>query len=44
MRSPFVIATLGIAVAGGSLNANASVPLPIIEQTSGVSSLAPILN
>jgi S1-C subfamily serine protease len=34
---------LGLAVAAGNIEANASVPLPIIEQTSGVTSLAPVL-
>jgi serine protease DegQ len=39
----FLAATLGLAIAGGNVSANASVPLPIIEQASGVSSLAPLL-
>jgi S1-C subfamily serine protease len=43
MRRLFGMVTLGLAVATGGVNANASVPLPIIEQTSGVSSLAPLL-
>lgn len=43
MRAPFIAAALGFAIAGGSVNANASVPLPLIAQTSGVSSLAPVL-
>jgi S1-C subfamily serine protease len=34
---------LGLAVAAGNIEANASVPLPVIQQTSGVSSLAPLL-
>lgn len=44
MRWLFAIATLAVAVAGGIVNANASVPLPVIEQTSGGAvSLAAIL-
>jgi S1-C subfamily serine protease len=43
MRTIFLAAALSVAVAGGSVNANASVPLPVIEQASGVSSLAPVL-
>lgn len=43
MRAIFLATALGLAIAGGSVNANASVPLPVIEQASGVSSLAPIL-
>ena len=43
MRRLLGMVTLGLAVAIGGANANASVPLPIIEQTSGVSSLAPLL-
>ena len=35
--------TLGLAVAGGTFDANASVPLPIVEQASGAASLAPLL-
>jgi serine protease DegQ len=34
---------LGLAVAAGNIEANASVPLPVIQQTSGVASLAPLL-
>jgi S1-C subfamily serine protease len=41
MRAIFLATALGLAVAGGSVNA--SVPLPVIEQASGVSSLAPTL-
>jgi S1-C subfamily serine protease len=43
MRTIFLAAALSLAVAGGSVNANASVPLPVIEQASGISSLAPVL-
>jgi serine protease DegQ len=43
MRALFLIAVLGLGIAGGSVRAHASVPLPIIQQASGVSSLAPIL-
>jgi S1-C subfamily serine protease len=43
MRLLFGMAALGLAVAVEGVSANASVPLPIIEQTSGVSSLAPLL-
>lgn len=43
MRAMFIAAALGSAILGGSVNADASVPLPVIEQASGVSSLAPIL-
>jgi len=43
MRRLLGMAALGLAVATGGVNANASVPLPIIEQTSGISSLAPLL-
>jgi len=35
--------TLGLSVACGNVNANASVPLPVIEQASGIASLAPLL-
>jgi S1-C subfamily serine protease len=43
MRALFLTALLGVAIGGGSVHANASVPLPVIQQASGVSSLAPIL-
>jgi serine protease DegQ len=43
MRAIFLAVALGLAVAGGNASANASVPLPVIEQASGVSSLAPLL-
>jgi S1-C subfamily serine protease len=43
MRAIFLATALAFAVAGGSVNANASVPLPVIEQASGVASLAPVL-
>jgi len=35
--------TLGLAIVGGSVGADASVPLPLVEQASGVLSLAPVL-
>jgi len=35
--------TLGLALASGNIDANASVPLPMIEQASGTPSLAPLL-
>jgi len=34
---------LGLTVAAGGIEANASVPLPVIQQASGVASLAPLL-
>ena len=43
MRRLLGMVALGLAVAAGNIEANASVPLPIIAQTSGVSSLAPLL-
>jgi serine protease DegQ len=43
MRRLLGMVALGFAVAAGNIEANASVPLPIIAQTSGVSSLAPLL-
>ncbi len=43
MRRLLGMVTFGLAVATGGVNANASVPLPIFEQASGVSSLAPLL-
>jgi S1-C subfamily serine protease len=44
MRTLFLAAALlGFMSAGGSVNANASVPLPVLAQASGVSSLAPVL-
>jgi serine protease DegQ len=43
MRLLLGMVALGLAVAAGGMNANASVPLPILEQTSGASSLAPLL-
>jgi S1-C subfamily serine protease len=43
MRAVTIAAALGFAIAGGSVKADASVPLPVIVQASGVSSLAPIL-
>jgi serine protease DegQ len=35
--------TLGLAITGGNIGADAGVPLPVVEQTSGAPSLAPIL-
>jgi serine protease DegQ len=35
--------TLGLAIVGGNIAADASVPLPVLEQTSGERSLAPLL-
>ena len=43
MRLLLQIVTLGLAVTAGGINANASVPLPILERTNGGSSLAPLL-
>ncbi len=43
MRLMLGMAAFGLAVAVGTINADASVPLPVIAQTSGVSSLAPLL-
>jgi serine protease Do/serine protease DegQ len=43
MKAILLATALGFAIAGGSVNANASVPLPVIEQATGVSSLAPVL-
>lgn len=43
MRLLLMMAALGIAVVGNDVNANASVPLPIVEQIGGVQSLAPVL-
>jgi serine protease DegQ len=43
MRLLFQMVTLGLAVTAGGINANASVPLPILERTNGGSSLGPIL-
>jgi serine protease DegQ len=43
MRLLLQIAALGLTVTAGSINANASVPLPILERTNGGSSLAPLL-
>jgi len=43
MRALLLTAVLGLAIAGGNVHVNASVPLPVIQQASGVSSLAPIL-
>jgi S1-C subfamily serine protease len=37
------IVALGLAVTAGGVNANASVPLPILERINGGSSLAPLL-
>jgi S1-C subfamily serine protease len=43
MRALLATAALGLAIAGGSTGASASVPLPVVAQASGISSLAPIL-
>lgn len=43
MRLPFLIAAVGLAVVAGGIDAKASVPLPVLEQASGVFSLAPLL-
>ena len=43
MGSLLQIVTLGLAVTAGGINANASVPLPILERTNGGASLAPLL-
>jgi S1-C subfamily serine protease len=43
MRSLLQIVTVGLAITTGGINANASVPLPILERTNGGSSLAPLL-
>jgi serine protease DegQ len=43
MRLPLQIVAFGLAVTLGGINANASVPLPILERTNGGSSLAPLL-
>jgi S1-C subfamily serine protease len=43
MKRLLGMVALGLAVAAGGSGANASVPLPVIEQTSGVASLAPLL-
>ncbi len=43
MRTRLKIAALSLALAVGSINAHASVPLPMLEQASGAFSLAPLL-
>jgi len=43
MRRLLGIAALGLSVAVGGMNAHASIPLPLLEQTSGAISLAPLL-
>jgi S1-C subfamily serine protease len=43
MKRLLGMVALGLAVAAGSIEANASVPLPVIQQASGVASLAPLL-
>jgi serine protease DegQ len=43
MRRLLGMVTLGLAIAASGVGANASVPLPVIEQASGVPSLAPLL-
>jgi serine protease DegQ len=43
MRTLLKTAALGLALTVGGLSANASVPLPMLEQASGAFSLAPLL-
>jgi serine protease DegQ len=43
MRLLLQIVALGLAVTAGVINANASVPLPVLERTNGGSSVAPLL-
>ena len=43
MRRLLGMVALGLAVAAGNIEADASVPLPVIQQASGVTSLAPLL-
>jgi serine protease DegQ len=43
MRLLLQIVTLGLAVTAAGINANASVPLPVLERTNGGASLAPLL-
>jgi S1-C subfamily serine protease len=43
MKRLFAMVALGVAVAAGGIEANASVPLPVLQQASGVTSLAPLL-
>ncbi len=43
MRTPLKIIALSLTVTAGSLNAHASVPLPLLQQTTGAPSLAPLL-
>ncbi|HKD30673.1 MAG TPA: trypsin-like peptidase domain-containing protein [Xanthobacteraceae bacterium] len=43
MRLLLGMAALGLAVTAADVSANASVPLPMLEQASGTSSLAPLL-
>jgi serine protease DegQ len=43
MRTLLKIITLGLALTAGGMSAQASVPLPVLQQATGASSLAPIL-
>jgi serine protease DegQ len=43
MRTLLKIAALGLSLTTGGISANASVPLPMLEQASGAPSLAPVL-
>jgi S1-C subfamily serine protease len=43
MRTLLKIITLGVALTAGGIGAHASVPLPVLQQATGASSLAPIL-
>ena len=43
MKKFLKMAALGLALTVGGTNANASVPLPMLDQASGAFSLAPLL-
>jgi S1-C subfamily serine protease len=43
MRTLLKVIPLGLALAAASINARASVPLPVLQQTTGTASLAPLL-
>jgi S1-C subfamily serine protease len=43
MRTLLKIIALGLTLTGGGINAHASVPLPILQQATGASPLAPLL-
>jgi S1-C subfamily serine protease len=43
MRTLLKIITLGVALTAGGISARASVPLPVLQQATGASSVAPIL-